>query len=220
MNINDKKVHLGVHAAFIWTSEAEVYGAEGHWESIMLTNRCWHVNCTLHQAMQLLTNSLVIWACTETSKTVPKRTRDALGCHLSNKIPKQEIINSWLSVITGLLQMTVAEAGHLITDDSTTLSSVSETTVWRAMASRVASCFFLKLFKLWDGDHSCESKADTPTVLNSSFFQKSGPYSLLPSNTSCYYTWTHSLFIGFTFFLFLKRLKAYIFIKAYDRRFQ
>ena len=44
--------------------------------------------------------------------------------------------------------MTAGEAGHLITDDSTTLSSVSETTVWRAMASRVASCFFLKLFKL------------------------------------------------------------------------
>lgn len=61
-----------------------------------------------------------------------------------------------------LLQMTGAETGYLITDDSTTLSSVSETTVWRAMASRVASCFFLRLFKLWEGDHSCEAKTDMP----------------------------------------------------------
>lgn len=37
---------------------------------------------------------------------------------------------------------------HLITDDSAMLSSASETTVWRAMASRVASCFFLRLFRL------------------------------------------------------------------------
>lgn len=46
------------------------------------------------------------------------------------------------------LDITLGDPGHLITDDSTTLSSVSDTTVWRAMASRVASCFFLRLFKL------------------------------------------------------------------------
>lgn len=40
--------------------------------------------------------------------------------------------------------------GHTypITEDSAMLSSASETTVWRAMASRVASCFFRRLFRL------------------------------------------------------------------------
>lgn len=43
-----------------------------------------------------------MWVCTEPSKSVPKGTRDALGCHPSNsqpglnKFPNQEIINSWL----------------------------------------------------------------------------------------------------------------------------
>lgn len=45
---------------------------------------------------------------------------------------------------------------YLITEDSTLLTSVSDATVCRAMASRAASCFFLRLFKLWEGDHSCE----------------------------------------------------------------
>src|SRR4029434_1241052 len=43
---------------------------------------------------------------------------------------------------------------HLMTDDSTLLCSASDT-VWRAMASRAAICFFFRLFRLWDGDHSC-----------------------------------------------------------------
>lgn len=67
------------------------------------------------------------------------------------------------------------ESPHLITDDSTTLCSVSETTVWRAMASRVASCFFFRLFRLCEGDHSCVTSTDP-----------SGPWfsSLPPSSTA------------------------------------
>lgn len=41
----------------------------------------------------------------------------------------------------------------LITEDSTLFCSASDT-VWRAMASLAAICFFFKLFKLCDGDHS------------------------------------------------------------------
>lgn len=76
----------------------------------------------------------------------------------------------WMTLVkfptmTPVSQMRQAGNGtlHLITEDSTMLSSVSETTVWRAMASRVANCFFLRLFKLWDGDHSWEAKTGTPT---------------------------------------------------------
>lgn len=47
------------------------------------------------------------------------------------------------------------EQGYLITEDSTLLTSVSDATVCLAMASLAASCFFLRLFKLWEGDHSC-----------------------------------------------------------------
>lgn len=43
---------------------------------------------------------------------------------------------------------------HLITEDSTLLCSASDT-VCRAMASLAAICFFFRLFRLWDGDHSC-----------------------------------------------------------------
>lgn len=42
----------------------------------------------------------------------------------------------------------------LMTEDSTLLCSASDT-VCRAMASLAAICFFFRLFRLWDGDHSC-----------------------------------------------------------------
>lgn len=41
----------------------------------------------------------------------------------------------------------------LMTEDSTLLCSASDT-VCRAMASLAAICFFFRLFRLWDGDHS------------------------------------------------------------------
>lgn len=47
---------------------------------------------------------------------------------------------------------------YLITEDSKLLTSVSDATVCRAMASRAANCFFLRLFRLWEGDHSCGRK--------------------------------------------------------------
>lgn len=44
-----------------------------------------------------------------------------------------------------------------MTEDSTLLCSASDT-VCRAMASLAAICFFFRLFRLWDGDHSCSHK--------------------------------------------------------------
>lgn len=41
-----------------------------------------------------------------------------------------------------------------MTEDSTLVCSASDT-VCRAIASLAAICFFFRLFRLWDGDHSC-----------------------------------------------------------------
>lgn len=64
-------------------------------------------------------------------------------------------------------------SADLMTEDSTLLCSVSDT-VCRAMASLAAICFFFRLFRLWDGDHSYlnthiglklqrQTQTDTPT---------------------------------------------------------
>lgn len=108
---------------------------------------------------------------------------------------------------TRTLVSRMREAGtstpHLITEDSTMLSSVSETTVWRAMASRVANCFFLRLFKLWDGDHSWEAKTGTPTSAQftpvQQSFQNSWAFSPLLGITYYYCTRIYNLFLGFIY---------------------
>lgn len=61
--------------------------------------------------------------------------------------------------LLGLLSWQVASNNNiydadLMTEDSTLLCSASDT-VCRAMASLAAICFFFRLFRLWDGDHSC-----------------------------------------------------------------
>lgn len=51
----------------------------------------------------------------------------------------------------------ISYSTNLMTEDSTLLCSASDT-VCRAMASLAAICFFFRLFRLWDGDHSCSHK--------------------------------------------------------------
>lgn len=58
------------------------------------------------------------------------------------------------SFLDQLFPRTASYVAYLMTEDSTLLCSASDT-VCRAMASLAAICFFFRLFRLWDGDHSC-----------------------------------------------------------------
>lgn len=155
-----------------------------------------------------------MWVCTETPKKVC--SKQSVTCFTRCL---------WVTLIkfpamTRILQMTSGrkQRAHLITDDSAMLSSASETTVWRAMASRVASCFFLRLFRLWDGDHSCKAQTDTPR--SAQFPSAREPFR---RDWHLAVAWHHLLWLHMNspfvlwFYFVIERLSECIFIRAYGR---